>query len=153
MSTFQLYNEVQARRGVNDTTSQNQKTGIDGCHGKGLFATDHLSKSHPGAMTNGLSHQNGYGVSEIEDLLQDYLGQGKGASRKNNGARHVVSRGKALCLLHASIGICTSEEIRYVDVLEFCQGRIDYSLLVPSCLLTQTRYQIGFTSSTFSGCR
>ncbi|CAL8316627.1 unnamed protein product [Merluccius merluccius] len=45
-------------------------------------------------------HKNGgYGyncrgnavASEIGDLLQDYLGQGKDMKRRNNGARHVVS--------------------------------------------------------------
>lgn len=134
---FQLYNEVQARRGANDITTENQKNGGEldcglGYHGNGIFAPGHHSKSHPGAIThhysngcnyntNGysypVSHQNGYGVSEIGDLLQDYLGQGKEMSRKNNGARHVVSRGKVIFLLYASIGICTSEETRYVDVL------------------------------------
>ncbi|XP_044024608.1 uncharacterized protein KIAA0408-like [Siniperca chuatsi] len=109
----ELYNEVQARRGANDITTDNQKNGSElecglGHHGNGLFAPGH----HPGAITgphhysndcnyspNGysypVSHQNGYGychtngVSEIGDLLQDYLGQGKQMSRKNNGARHV----------------------------------------------------------------
>lgn len=113
----ELYNEVQARRGANDITNDNQKNGGDlecglGHHGNGLFAPSHHSKNHPGAITvphhysngcnynpNGysypVSHQNGYGychtngVSEIGDLLQDYLGQGKQMSRKNNGARHV----------------------------------------------------------------
>ncbi|TMS12639.1 hypothetical protein E3U43_017597 [Larimichthys crocea] len=83
-----------------------------GHHGNGLFVPGHHSKNHSGAITvphhysngcnyspNGysypVSHQNGYGychtngVSEIGDLLQDYLGQGKQMSRKNNGARHV----------------------------------------------------------------
>lgn len=114
---FQLYNEVQARRGGNDMTADNQKNELEcglGHHGNGLFASGHHSKNHPGAInmphhySNGcnyspsaysypVSHQNGYaychtnGVSEIGDLLQDYLGQGKQMSRKNNGARHVVS--------------------------------------------------------------
>lgn len=110
-----LYNEVQARRGGNDMTADNQKNELEcglGHHGNGLFAPGHHSKNHPGAInmphhySNGCnygpggysypgSHQNGYGychtngVSEIGDLLQDYLGQGKQMSRKNNGARHV----------------------------------------------------------------
>lgn len=113
----ELYNEVQARRGANDVTTDNQKNGGPlecglGHHGNGLFPPAHHSESHPGAITtphhhsngcnyspNGysypVSHQNGYsychsnGVSEIGDLLQDYLGKGKQLSRKNNGARHV----------------------------------------------------------------
>ncbi|TDH00313.1 hypothetical protein EPR50_G00187000 [Perca flavescens] len=100
----ELYNEVQARRGANDITTDNQK------NANSLFAPSHHSKNHPGAIpvphhySNGCnyspsgytypaSHQNGYGYchanSEIGDLLQDYLGQGKQMSRKNNGARHV----------------------------------------------------------------
>jgi len=118
---FQLYNEVQARRGASDSTADNQKNGSSlecglGHHGNGLFAPVHHSGNHAGDVTvphhysnscnyspNGYSyprsHQNGYGhchsngVSEIGDLLQDYLGTGKQMSRKNNGARHVVSRG------------------------------------------------------------
>ncbi|XP_040920210.1 uncharacterized protein LOC121199515 [Toxotes jaculatrix] len=113
----ELYNEVQARRGANDITTDNQKNGGElecglGRHGNGLFTPGHHSKNHPGAITvphhysngcnynpNGysypVSHQNGYGychtngASEIGDLLQDYLGQGKQMSRKNNGTRHV----------------------------------------------------------------
>ncbi|XP_068432999.1 uncharacterized protein [Clinocottus analis] len=105
----ELYNDVQARRGANDVTTDNQKNGGGlecglGRHGNGLFAPGHHSKSHPGAITaphhysHGcnypVSHQNGYGYcranSEIGDLLQDYLGQqGQQMSRKNNGARHV----------------------------------------------------------------
>uniref|UniRef100_UPI003AAE58C0 uncharacterized protein n=1 Tax=Centroberyx gerrardi TaxID=166262 RepID=UPI003AAE58C0 len=114
----ELYNEVQARRGGNDITIDNRKNGEGmefglGHNGNGFFdGPDHHSKDHPGAVTvpnhhsngcnyspNGYgypaSHQNGYGychangVSEIGDLLQDYLGQGKQMSRKNNGARHV----------------------------------------------------------------
>ncbi|CAN9507761.1 unnamed protein product [Ophioblennius macclurei] len=112
----ELYNEVQARRGANDTTD-NQKNGSPlqcglGHHGNGLFAPEHHSENLSGAITaphhynngcnynpNGhrypVSHQNGYGychpndVSEIGELLQDYLGKGKQMSRKNNGARHV----------------------------------------------------------------
>ncbi|XP_070704847.1 uncharacterized protein KIAA0408-like [Pempheris klunzingeri] len=113
----ELYCEVQARRGANDITTDNQKNGGElecgrGHHGNGLFAPGHHSKNHSGAITvphhysngcnyspNGysypVSHQNGYaychssGVSEIGDLLQDYLVQEKQMSRKNNGARHV----------------------------------------------------------------
>lgn len=159
---FQLYNEVQARRGANDITTDNQKNGGElecgrGHHGNGLFAPGHHSKNHSGAITvphhysngcnyspNGysypVSHQNGYGychtngVSEIGDLLQDYLGQGKQMSRKNNGARHVVSKGNsyhfpALCLM-----LCASAHLRkpdrwtwYESKLGFSQERIDYS--------------------------
>ncbi|KAM4522309.1 uncharacterized protein PAE49_002056 [Odontesthes bonariensis] len=113
----ELYNEVQARRGANDSTTDNQKNGSSlecglGHHGNGLFAPGHHSVNHPGDVAvphrysnscnyspNGYSypgsHQNGYGhcrsngVSEIGDLLQDYLGKGTQMSRKNNGARHV----------------------------------------------------------------
>lgn len=111
----ELYNEVQARRGANDITADNQKNGSPlecglGHHGNGLFAPDHHRESHTKAITvphhysngcgpNGYSypvtHQNSYSfcnansVSEIGDLLQDYLGKGKQMSRKNNGARHV----------------------------------------------------------------
>ena len=135
---FQLYNEVQARRGANDIAADNQKNGGElEHHGDGLYAPGHHGKSHSGAITvphhysngcnyspNGysypVSHQNGYGycntngVSEIGELLQDYLGQGKQMSRKNNGARHVVSKGflPFPCLTPHSVGICTSEETR-----------------------------------------
>uniref|UniRef100_UPI0037E76F9F uncharacterized protein KIAA0408-like n=1 Tax=Semicossyphus pulcher TaxID=241346 RepID=UPI0037E76F9F len=113
----ELYNEVQARRGANDITPDNPKNGSEldcglGTNGNSLFVPGHHSKNPSGAITaahhysdacnyspNGysypVSHQNGYGychtngVSEIGDLLQDYLGQGKQVSRKNNGARHV----------------------------------------------------------------
>lgn len=111
----ELYNEVQARRGASDITPDNQKNGGElecglGHHSNGLFAPSHHSNNHAGAITvphhynngcnynpNGysypVSYQNGYGYchanSEIGDLLQDYLGQGKQISRKNNGARHV----------------------------------------------------------------
>lgn len=139
---FQLYKEVQARRGANDIATENQMYGGKlecglGHHGSGLFKPGHQSKSHHGATTlnysNGysynpsgcsypVSHQNGYVVSEIGDLLQDYLGQGKELSQKNNGARHVVSRGKVISLPCAFVGICTSEETRYVDVLRVKAG-------------------------------
>ncbi|CAB1424498.1 unnamed protein product [Pleuronectes platessa] len=113
----ELYNEVQARRGANDNATDNQKNGSEmECglthHSNGLFVPGHHSQNHPGALpvphhhNNGCnynpngysypaSHQGGYdycqgnGVSEIGDLLQDYLGQGKQISRKTNGARHV----------------------------------------------------------------
>ncbi|XP_045915797.1 uncharacterized protein LOC123977273 [Micropterus dolomieu] len=113
----ELYNEVQARRGANEITTDNQKNGSElECglrhHGNGLFVPGHHSKNPPGAITvphhysNGhnyspkgysypVNHQNGFGychtngVSGIGDLLQDYLGQEKQMSRKNNGARHV----------------------------------------------------------------
>ncbi|XP_029902618.1 uncharacterized protein LOC115355845 [Myripristis murdjan] len=114
----ELYNEVQARRGGNDVTIDNRKNGREmeyglGHHGNGFFdVPDHRRKDHPVAVpvpnhhSNGcnyspngygypVSQHNGYGychtngVSEIGDLLQDYLGQGKQVSRKNNGVRHV----------------------------------------------------------------
>lgn len=113
----ELYNEVQARRGANDISTDNQKNGSSlecglGNHGNVLFVPGHFSEDHPGDITvpchysnscnysiDGygcpVSHHNGYsycssnGVSEIGDLLQDYLGKGKQMSRKNNGARHV----------------------------------------------------------------
>ncbi|XP_068609814.1 protein SOGA3a [Brachionichthys hirsutus] len=114
----ELYSEVQARRGANDITADNQKHGNAELecsrrrHGNNLFVPSHHSKNHSGApavshhYTSGcnyspkaysypVSHHNGYGychangVSEIGDLLQDYLGQGQQMSRKNNGARHV----------------------------------------------------------------
>lgn len=118
---FQLYTEVQARRGANDVTTENPKNDTElECgfrhQSNGLYLPSHHSKSHPGATTHHysnacsydtsgcsypMSQQNGSGVSEIGDLLQDYLGQGKELSQKNNGARHVVSRGEshftALC--------------------------------------------------------
>lgn len=111
----ELYNEVQARRGANDNDSQKNGSPLEcglGHHGNGLFAPEHHSQKLSGAITgphhysNGYnynpnghrypaSHQNGYGychpsgVSEIGELLQDYLGNGKQMSRKNSGARHV----------------------------------------------------------------
>lgn len=131
---FQLYNEVQARRGANDITTDNQKNGGQlecglGHHGNGLFAPGHhSSQNHPGAITvphhhgngcnyspNGYSYpasQNGYGychsngVSEIGDLLQDYLGKGKQMSRKSNGARHVVSEKAVLTFSCTLSSLC-----------------------------------------------
>lgn len=103
----ELYNEVQARRGANDITSDSPKNGgglecAVGQNGN-LFAADHHNTTHQPLQhySNGCNHspsgysQNGYGychnngVHEIGDILQDYLGQGKQMSRKNNGARHV----------------------------------------------------------------
>ncbi|RVE56131.1 hypothetical protein OJAV_G00233100 [Oryzias javanicus] len=106
----ELYNEVQTRRGANDI-NDHQKNGValeygPGRHDKGLFMTEN-GKNHPediilthcesdscnygygyrGNRQNGHCHADG--VSEIGDLLQDYLGNGKQMSRKNNGARHV----------------------------------------------------------------
>lgn len=140
---FQLYNEVQARRGANDVTTDNQKNGGElecglGHHGNGLFAPGHHSKNHPGAITvphhysngcnyspNGysypVSHQNGYGychangVSEIGDLLQDYLGQGKQMSRKNNGARHVVSEVNSYDFPSLCLILLASAHLRKLD--------------------------------------
>lgn len=108
----ELYNEVQARRGANDITSDAQKNiGNIECglgQNSNLFATEYHSKNHqtPHHYGNGCNYSpSGYsylvseqhspvyrhtnGVPEIGDLLQDYLGQGKQISRKNNGARHV----------------------------------------------------------------
>lgn len=91
--TFQLYNEVQARRGGNSVTAgnhQNINDGPGGNHGDGIFTPAHQSNRH---RSDGRSYPAGHqnGVSEIGDLLQDYLDHGKHANRKNNGARHVVS--------------------------------------------------------------
>lgn len=96
----QLYNEVQARRGANDITSDAQKNiGNIECglgQNSNLFATEYHSKNHqtPHHYGNGCNYSpSGYsylvseqhspvyrhtnGVPEIGDLLQDYLGQGK----------------------------------------------------------------------------
>nr|XP_020442843.1 uncharacterized protein LOC109952222 [Monopterus albus] len=113
----ELYKDVQARRGANDITTDNQKNGSQmECglphNGNGFFAPSHHNKIHSGAISvphcyshgcnykpNGyscpVSYQNGHsychanGVSEIGELLQDYLEHGKQVSRKNNRARHV----------------------------------------------------------------
>lgn len=106
----ELYNEVQARRGANDISADTQKNGSSlecglGHHGnsnenhsRDITGPRHYNNScNYGVDGYGcpVSHQNGYGycrsdgVSEIGDLLQDYLGKGKQMSRKNNGARHV----------------------------------------------------------------
>lgn len=131
----ELYNEVQARRGANDIAADNQKNGTPlecglGHHGNGLFVPDHHRESHTRAITvphhysNGCSssgysypvtHQNGYSfchansVSEIGDLLQDYLGAGKQMGRKNNGARHVRF----------------SDTIKVSQDIAACQGEIE----------------------------
>lgn len=98
----ELYNEVQARRGTNDLMNDSQKNAIDmdcglGQNG-GLFATGHHDKAHqdyrngycyPANNHSGYGYCQDNGMHEIGDLLQGYLGQGKQASRKNNGARHV----------------------------------------------------------------
>ncbi|XP_051908858.1 uncharacterized protein KIAA0408-like [Hippocampus zosterae] len=86
----ELYNEVQARRGGNSVTPDNHHNIIDGPGnlGDGIFTPAHQSNRH---RSDGRSYPAGHqnGVSEIGDLLQDYLGHGKHANRKNNGARHV----------------------------------------------------------------
>lgn len=98
----ELYNEVQARRGANDVMTENQKNGVEmdcGLRQNGsLFATGHRDKTHqlygnghcyPANNHNGYGYCQNNGIHEIGDILQGYLGQGKQASRKNNGARHV----------------------------------------------------------------
>lgn len=107
---FQLYSSVQARRGANDATADNQRK-----LGYGQGHHSQPSQNHSGSITqpchysNGCNygantcgfpatHQNGYaychgnGVSDIGDLLQDYLERGKQMGRKNNGTRHVVRK-------------------------------------------------------------
>lgn len=103
----ELYNEVQARRGATYITNDNPKNDGELDCGLGhhrqnptgaIAAPHHYSDAcnySPNGYNYPVSHQNSYaychsnGVSEIGDLLQDYLGQGKQVSRKNNGARHV----------------------------------------------------------------
>ncbi|XP_056437400.1 serine/arginine repetitive matrix protein 1-like [Gadus chalcogrammus] len=122
----ELYNEVQARRGGSDVTTDKQKNGdalafglghaghsryYDGATGDHLVTAATAPKRHGGGNGFGCGygrgpdgygyaadHRNGgygYGchgngvASEIGDLLQDYLGQGKDMRRKNNGARRV----------------------------------------------------------------
>lgn len=98
----ELYNEVQARRGANDVTTDSQKNGAEMDCGLGqngnLFANGHHDKTHqnysnpycyPASNHNGYGYCQNNGIHEIGDILQGYLGQGKQASRKNNGARHV----------------------------------------------------------------
>lgn len=94
----ELYNEVQARRGANDVMADSQKNGVEMDCGVGqngsLFTTGHHDKTHQ-HYSNGYCYpaSNGYcqnnGIHELGDILQGYLGQGKQASRKNNGGRHV----------------------------------------------------------------
>lgn len=124
--TFQLYSSVQARRGANDVAIDNQRK----LYGQGHHGNSQQSQNHPspggqarhyagcnyGANTCGYpaNQQNGYaycrsnGVSEIGDLLQDYLEQGKQMGRKNNGTRHVVRKSKFLSkhLKHVPFYIC-----------------------------------------------
>uniref|UniRef100_G3PIV7 SOGA 1/2-like coiled-coil domain-containing protein n=1 Tax=Gasterosteus aculeatus TaxID=69293 RepID=G3PIV7_GASAC len=96
----ELYNGVQARRGANDATADEQKNG-----GEREWGPAHRGESHPAAVTgprrygdgckhsDPVSHQRDCGccraASGIGDLLQGYLGQEHQMSRKNNGARHV----------------------------------------------------------------
>jgi len=132
--SFQLYNEVQARRGGSDVPTDKQKTsggalqfGGLGRHGNGFQGNPvvavavtapkhHVVGGGGGGGVNGFGcgyGSGGYGypagrqnagydgyssgvATEIGDLLQDYLGQGKDEKRRNNGARHVVSSGPVL---------------------------------------------------------
>lgn len=136
---FQLYNEVQARRGANDI-SQAKDGGFE-C-GRDHHPDTHHCKNPPGTIAvphhysnscnygpNGcsypVSHQNGYaycranGVSEIGDLLQDYLGQGKQMIQKNNRARHVVSKVKTDVLIIFKQSCCL--------VCTYMHGKTRYS--------------------------
>ena len=164
---FQLYNDVQARRGANDIATDNQKNGSEmecglAHNSNGLFVPGHHSQNHPGALpvphhhskgcnynpggySYPMSHQEGYdychgnGVSEIGDLLQDYLGQGKQMSRKTNGARHVVSEEKAfliISLAYASFSWHLHIWRNKIGLDDMSQEHINYSKLVPSSLLT-----------------
>lgn len=128
---FQLYSSVQARRGVNDVTVDNQRKLEYGQEHHGNSQQNHsgpITQPHRysnscnyGANTCGYpaSHQNGYsycrgnGVSEIGDLLQDYLEQGKQMGRKNNGTRHVVRSSTFLSnfLKHLPFCMCVCETI------------------------------------------
>ncbi|CAL1586256.1 unnamed protein product [Knipowitschia caucasica] len=93
----ELYNEVQARRGANDVTNDSQKN--DGEKDSELRQIGPRSHQHYSNGCNGYkypdSNQNGFGycqnngIQEIGDILQDYLGHRKQASRKNNAVRHV----------------------------------------------------------------
>ncbi|XP_022070082.2 serine/arginine repetitive matrix protein 1-like [Acanthochromis polyacanthus] len=100
----ELYNEVQARRGANDVAADNQRNGVPlecglghrgDAHPAAISVPHHYSNGYgangypPAGRQNGCSCRHPSGVSEIGDLLQDYLGKGKQTSRKNNGARHV----------------------------------------------------------------
>lgn len=107
---FQLYSSVQARRGANEVPADNQRK-LE--YDQGHRSDSQQSQNHSGSSTQPYrysnscnhggnscgfppSHRNGYaychgnGVSDIGDLLQDYLEQGKQMGRKNNGTRHVV---------------------------------------------------------------
>lgn len=131
---------------------------VPGCHNNG-------SKDHPKTVpmpnhhSNGchygpsgyrypVSHQNGYGYphtnggSEIGDLLQDYLGQGKGMIQKNSGARHVVSREKKKNssqfpgLMPHCIGICRPKgNLISVSEMTGCLGCITNMLITSSWFL------------------
>nr|XP_057913737.1 microtubule cross-linking factor 1-like [Doryrhamphus excisus] len=93
---FQLYTEVQARRGGSGMAMDNHQYAKHdpGNHSNPIFKPVHHSNNHHGGFHP--PHHHGYstghqnGVSEIGDLLQDYLGHGNLASRRNNSARHVV---------------------------------------------------------------
>lgn len=131
---FQLYSSVQARRGVNEVTTDNQRKLEfgQGHHSKSqqsqnnsgpLTQPYHYSNScNHGANTCGFpaNHQNGYaychgnGVSDIGDLLQDYLDQGKQMGRKNNGTRHVVREARfprEKFLMHVPVCMCVYETV------------------------------------------
>lgn len=127
---FQLYSSVQARREANDVTIDNQSKLEYGQGHHGNSQQNHSGPIIPHHYSNGCNYgantcgypanpQNGYtycrsnGVSEIGDLLQDYLEQGKQMGRKNNGTRHVVSSGKFLSnfLKHVPFCICVCETI------------------------------------------
>lgn len=130
---FQLYSSVQARRGANDAAADNQTRLEDG---QGHRSSSQQSQKRSGPIaqpchySNGCNYgptkcgfpanrQNGYayrhrnGVSDIGDLLQDYLEQGKQMGRKNNGTRHVVRTGKFLreFLKHVPLCMCVHEPI------------------------------------------
>ncbi|XP_046891137.1 actin cytoskeleton-regulatory complex protein pan1-like [Hypomesus transpacificus] len=123
MKIEELYNEVQARRGGNDITSEKNSNDLNfgpqhqgngfcdppGCHSYGnkdrAVGSPNLHSNGYNYATNGCSypvnHQNrstGYahssGVAEFGDLLQDYLGQGHGMTRKNSGAP--ITHGKQM---------------------------------------------------------
>lgn len=130
---FQLYSSVQARRGASDVTADNQRK-LE--YNQGHHSNSQQSQNPSGPITqsycysNGCNygantcgfpanHQNGYaychasGVSDIGDLLQDYLEQGKQMGRKNNGTRHVVRQAKFLrkFLKHVPFCMCVYETI------------------------------------------
>lgn len=112
----ELYNEVQARRGGSDiTTDKRRDAGVIDLgpehHGNGFCdPPGHHSNSSKDSAINAVDHRrngcnydtNGYGypvnrkdscarsngVAELGDLLQDYLDLGHGMSRKNNGSHN-----------------------------------------------------------------